>query len=180
MTSNDDAGKKSPYVHATNRAGQTLLHFAAGHDRLDVVRMLLEADADPNAADEDGRTPLHVTVQRGNADVTRALLEHGADVDFASKSGVTPLKTARARGALVDELLTYRSEDVKVREFAREQRYRLLRRRARRLARAKKMSKRAHGSDSTVFELASRVERSTKKICREHDEWMREVQTPGE
>ena len=168
--------KHGASVNATNRGGQTPLHFAAGHDRLPAVRILLGANADPNAKDKDGRTPLHVSVQRGNGGVTRALLEHGADVDSASKSGVTPLKIAEARGALVDELRAFCSEDAKVREFARARRRKLSLRRDRRLERAKMMSERAHGPTSSEFEVVRRVARSTKRICREHDERMHEVQ----
>src|SRR5574337_1188586 len=57
-----------------------LVRAAAGGDVRSVKR-LLEAGADPNAADADGRTAVTHAAYGGHAEVVRMLLDGGADVD---------------------------------------------------------------------------------------------------
>ena len=47
--------------------------------RIDVVRILLEHNADPNITDADGRTALDLAVEKGYRDVACLLIEHGAN-----------------------------------------------------------------------------------------------------
>jgi AcrR family transcriptional regulator len=58
------------------------------------VRELLDAGADPDAADEHGTTALCLAIDRFDLPVTEALLEGFADVDFPSADGLTPLLRA--------------------------------------------------------------------------------------
>src|SRR5690606_40243982 len=44
-------------------------------------QQLLDAGADPNAANADGQTPLMLAALTGSVDVARALVAKGADVD---------------------------------------------------------------------------------------------------
>jgi hypothetical protein len=67
-----------------------------GH--VDVVRLLLEHRADPNAKDKFGWTPLHLAASGGHVNVVRLLLERGADPTVKDRSGDTPLDLARRRG----------------------------------------------------------------------------------
>lgn len=74
------------------------LHEAAFQGRVDEVRRLLEAGADPHARSFTGETPLHLAALAGRADVVRLLLDKGADPRADSSRG-TPLHRAAEGGA---------------------------------------------------------------------------------
>jgi ankyrin repeat protein len=80
-------------------AGFTPLHSAvaddAGSDVEDLVRMLLEAGADPNARSATEGTPLHTAAFTGNVAVTETLLKAGADPEARDRKGYLPLDYAR-------------------------------------------------------------------------------------
>ncbi len=62
-------------------AGWTALHEAVKSTHLDIVRMLLEHGADPDAREAgDNTTPLHWAAATGRRDLIEALLDAGADV----------------------------------------------------------------------------------------------------
>ena len=62
---------------------------------LDVVKLLLEHDVDPNVKDNDGRTLVLRAAKRGNVDIVKLLLEHGANPNIQeNKYGYTPLHYA--------------------------------------------------------------------------------------
>ena len=67
-----------------------------GHE--EVVRLLLAAGADPDAADEDGDTALHFVAKSGREEVVGALAEGGADLDKANDNGATTLMYAASSG----------------------------------------------------------------------------------
>ena len=85
-----------------------------------IVRILIEADADPNALTSPGKpeTPLHYAASSDDADVAEALIDGGADLEVPGGSIGTPLDNAVgygcwhvarllvARGARVDSLWT--------------------------------------------------------------------------
>lgn len=71
-------------VRATNAAaphrGWTGLHSAAQHGHLNVVRLLLERGADPNAREAGDHTyPLHWAAAHRHTEIVRALLDAGGD-----------------------------------------------------------------------------------------------------
>lgn len=91
-------------VRAKNRMGDEPLHAAAVGSpgsyfwnpaaQVATIEFLIEAGADPNAADKRAVTPLHKAVRTRCAAAVRTLLEHGADPSRKNKSGSTPLVLA--------------------------------------------------------------------------------------
>ena len=85
----------------TRVGGYTPLHLAsrAGHSA--IVRVLLEAGAEPDEFTTTGVTALHFAAEADAADAVDALIEHGADVDARDTfSSRTPLMFAAVRNAL--------------------------------------------------------------------------------
>lgn len=78
--------------------GSTPLHCAAQFERLQNVRTLLEAGAEPNAADELGNTPLYDVVKQDHLEIIRLLLRFGANPMAANRAERTPLDFAAERG----------------------------------------------------------------------------------
>jgi len=85
-------------VHAKAFDSRTALHLVAWNRYSNVVKVLLEADADVHATDQDGWTPLHCATSRGNTSMVAALLAHGASPTTPILLGVTPLCMAVTLG----------------------------------------------------------------------------------
>ena len=64
----------------------TPLYIAARRGDLEIVEILLAADADPNAVDASGRSTLIAALTRKHHDVARMLIAAGADVNKPEKS----------------------------------------------------------------------------------------------
>lgn len=82
-------------VPAANPMAVRPLHSAAASGSVDLVRALLEAGADPNAAQAGGVTALHTAAHRGDLEMARALLAAGARRDATMDGGKSPLDMAR-------------------------------------------------------------------------------------
>ena len=82
------------------RDKSTPLHLASQEGHLDIVRFLIEHDANMAAQDQDGWTPLHVVSQSDHLDVARFLVEHVANAEAQDRCGRTPLHLASQRGRL--------------------------------------------------------------------------------
>jgi ankyrin repeat protein len=66
---------------AAPHRGWTALHTAAKHGHLDIVRLLLQHGADPNAREAGDNTyPLHWAAANRHVEIVRALLDAGGDV----------------------------------------------------------------------------------------------------
>src|SRR5436309_10041305 len=83
----------------------TALHLAAAGYRVDIVRALLTAGADPNAAKNMRRSsPLHYAAdgfitgpawnEKKQVATIRCLLQNGADIHLQDMNGATPLHRA--------------------------------------------------------------------------------------
>ena len=84
---------------STNPMKNTPLCAAiAGKGDQDVVRLLLDAGADPNFRAATGVTALHLAASRGADALVHQLLERGADAAARMDDGTTPAGIAAARG----------------------------------------------------------------------------------
>ena len=107
-------GRDRGQANAVAPDGYSPLGLAAFFKRRDVVRILLDAGADPRPASRQGGfTPLHsaVATDAGTVDteIVRLLLAKGADPNARSQSGSTPLHTVGFTGdrASLDLLLKH-------------------------------------------------------------------------
>lgn len=89
---------------ASRVGGFTPLHSAvatdAGAADIEIVRMLLDRRADPNAKSESGATPLHTAAFTGDRASVDLLLRHGADPATKNNEGKIAADVARERGHL--------------------------------------------------------------------------------
>jgi len=93
-------------VNEPSPGGVTPLGVAVYSLRIDMTRLLLEHDADPNGKDEHQQTPLHAAAlvynrvsnnpdaQRDLMAIASLLLEKGAEVNARDDEGTTPLHHA--------------------------------------------------------------------------------------
>ncbi|QOF75571.1 ankyrin repeat domain-containing protein (plasmid) [Aminobacter sp. SR38] len=65
--------------------------------RIDLINLLLDNGADPNAY-RNREAALHVAVRSGCLDCVKALVEAGADVNAKTKDGKSPLHLAKFKG----------------------------------------------------------------------------------
>lgn len=88
----------------TDSALVTPLHAVAGrvdagpteHQReLEVVRLLIDANGNIHACDDDGDTPLHKAARCGNVSMVQHLIRAGANVHARNRRKETPLQSAK-------------------------------------------------------------------------------------
>ena len=72
----------------------TPLHIAAEKGLADIVKRLLEEDADINVQNKFGETPLHLTAMLGHHEIAELLLENHADSSIENCNGETPFDQA--------------------------------------------------------------------------------------
>ncbi|CAE7204087.1 ANKRD50 [Symbiodinium sp. CCMP2592] len=99
-----------------------ILTFASSRGAVELLRLLLNARADPNKASPDGSTALFAAAQKGHVEIVGKLLDAGADksiMSFAAKdAGRTCLMVAAESGhADVVRMLLESEEDTKTRKL---------------------------------------------------------------
>ena len=83
-------------VEVRNAQDESPLMLAALRGQLELVKKLVERDADVN---KTGWTPLHYAATGGHVPVIEFLLEHSAYIDAESPNGTTPLMMAAMYGS---------------------------------------------------------------------------------
>jgi ankyrin repeat protein len=87
-------------INATNPDDEkTALHYAVERDNIEIVRMLLDAKADPNIKNEFGDTPLAFAAASGSEELIEALIEGGADLTIEDDVDFTPFERAEYWGS---------------------------------------------------------------------------------
>lgn len=64
---------------------QTPLHIASRLGKTEIVQLLLQHMAHPDAATTNGYTPLHISAREGQVETASVLLEAGASHSLATK-----------------------------------------------------------------------------------------------
>jgi ankyrin-1 len=79
-------------VDARGNNGRTPLHCAVYKNATQIVRLLLENNANPNLQENtDGQTPLHLAVDERNFETLGLLFEYSANPNICDIDGWTPL-----------------------------------------------------------------------------------------
>ncbi len=82
-------------LNCTDEDGKHPIHKAVwGHDKPDVVALLLSAGANPNALNAFGYTPLHWAAKHGHIESAKLLLKAGALPDLANQNHDLPFDLA--------------------------------------------------------------------------------------
>lgn len=84
-------------VNVPDERGRTSLHFAAEHNRPEVITLLVQAGHEVDVSGRGVVPPLYGAAGKGHVAAVRALLEHGADPAKLTASG-TAMDIARRRG----------------------------------------------------------------------------------
>ena len=109
-------------VNGAQGDGTTPLHWAVYRVDVELIRLLLERGAKPDAINNYGSSPLAEAAKVGNAQLVEILLDAGADVESANQEGQTALMLAARAGSInVAEVLVGRGADVNAREAWRGQ-----------------------------------------------------------
>jgi len=68
-------------INERNKYGYTALHLATQKSYLDIVKLLLKYEANPNILGGDIYTALEEAAEKGNLEVVNLLIENGANVE---------------------------------------------------------------------------------------------------
>lgn len=79
------------WINRPNELMQTPLYFAAEHDQIEIVKWLLQNNADVNAQAYNRHTPLHMTE---NPDIIALMLNHHPDLRLYAGPGTDPFHNA--------------------------------------------------------------------------------------
>lgn len=106
-----NAGKLEDIRHPKTGAGA--LHVAAAKGYIEVMRLLLQANFDPNVRDKDGWTPLHAAAHWGVEEACRLLVENFCDMRALNNVGQRPCDVADEEIVGLLEELQKKQEDLR-------------------------------------------------------------------
>ena len=99
-----------PRNHLDSRCN-TAAHLT---NNLEIMRSLLENEADVNAENVDRLQPIHVAAREGLVEVVELLLQHGANVNAADVFGNRPLHDAVCQGLNLVQLLLQHGAELNI------------------------------------------------------------------
>jgi uncharacterized protein len=83
----------------THENGRTALILAISEEYLEIVKMFIEAGADPNLCDEDSSdSPLIYAVRKQNTEIVDLLVKSGANINYQNTNGDTAISIAQSIG----------------------------------------------------------------------------------
>jgi ankyrin repeat protein len=88
-------------IDITDKAGKTPVVIAAEYNRMDVVKLLLDTNANYGTRDNKGGTLMHIIAGKkgaANLDVLKKLLQMGADMNARDLKGISPAGRAIKNG----------------------------------------------------------------------------------
>jgi ankyrin repeat protein len=86
------------HAAARNPLKVQAIHAAVASRNLDIVGAVLEAGADPNAAQQQGFRPIHEAGSSGSRELAELLMKYGADPLAENDAGKDTLALAREKG----------------------------------------------------------------------------------
>ena len=86
----------------TGQDKYTAIHFAAWDGQNEVLKVLIDAGANPDILGTDSRTPIHLAAANGRTEAVKLLIEAGVDInrrvlqpnEYHSEEGGTPVREA--------------------------------------------------------------------------------------
>ncbi len=84
-------------INTRDAKDNTALLFAVANDNEEIVKLLLENQANPSLSNYLGMTPLMWAVSNPNFNITKLLLNNGANPNLRTNGGETPVMRAAAR-----------------------------------------------------------------------------------
>ncbi|AFM10724.1 ankyrin repeat domain-containing protein [Turneriella parva] len=88
-------GRPRTTFSSTYLIGSEPIYVATKAKNVEIVRMLLEAKADPNVSDLSKHTPLWLAVEAGNMEIVRLLLVARASVNIKDRQGESLIDMAK-------------------------------------------------------------------------------------
>lgn len=79
--------------------GNTLLHYVCDTGNIDMLKILLESQANPNIPNQDGETPIFQTVRQDSVALLINLKENKAQLEIQNLEGDTPLHISIKAGS---------------------------------------------------------------------------------
>jgi len=86
-------------LYSKDEQGKTPLHWAAGREQLEIMKLLLDTyHVNVDVRNDNNGTPLHVSAAQAHPGAAKILIEHHAQIDARAGDNATPLCYAAIKG----------------------------------------------------------------------------------